>query len=138
MPCSDSSSSIALKLDSEERFVSFDFAKITCGREITAQSGYSKYCKGKSLEEILKIPYTQIVVDLKLADEEQKFVTYLEWDALRSTIVQYLGIDHAEIDQSRCLITSVDATEQGTEVALVILPPKELPKILPCSLGDKK
>ena len=34
MPCSDSSSSIAIRLDHEEKFVSFDFAKITCGRPI--------------------------------------------------------------------------------------------------------
>lgn len=137
MPCSDSSSSIALKLDAEERFVSFDFAKITCGREITAQSGYSQYCKGKSLEDILAIPYAQIAADLNLTDEEQRFVTYLEWDALRSTIVQYLGIEHPEVDQTRCQITSIESTDQGTEVALVILPPKELPKIIACGLADK-
>ena len=32
----------------------------------------------------------------------------------------------------------VQILDQGIEVAQVILPPKELPKILPCSLGDKK
>ena len=138
MPCSDSSSSIALKLDAEDRFVSFDFAKITCGREIGKSATYSQYCKGKTLENILEIGYGQVVSDMTLVDEEDKFVLHLEWDALRSAIAQYLGIDRMDVDAERCQITSIHATDDGTEVALVILPPKELPKILPCSLGDKK
>ena len=138
MPCSDSSSSIALKFDSDERFVSFDFAKITCGREIAAKTGYSTYCVGWELSEILKIPYAQAVTDLKLQDEEWQFILYLEWDALRSAIAQYLGDGNTEYDKERCMITSNEHTDEGIEVAMVILPPKELPKILPCSLGDNK
>ena len=138
MPCSDSSSSISLKLDSDERFISFDFAKITCGREITAKTGYSTYCVGRELTEILKIPYAQAAAELKLQDEEGQFILYLEWDALRSSIAQYLGDETVEYDKNRCQITSIEHTDEGMEVAMVILPPKELPKILPCSLGDKK
>jgi hypothetical protein len=138
MPCSDSSSSIALKFDSDERFISFDFAKITCGREITAKTGYSMYCVGRELPEILKIPYAQAVTDLKLQEEEAQFILYMEWDALRSAIAQYLGDEHTEYDKNRCAITSIEHTDEGIEVAMVILPPKELPKILPCSLSDKQ
>ena len=77
MPCSDSSSSIDIRLDHDERFVSFDFAKITCGLEITAKTGYSAYCAGKSLEEILKVPYLTAVNDLRLKDEESQFILHL-------------------------------------------------------------
>ncbi len=136
MPCSDSSSSISLKLDKEERFVSFEFAKITCGREITAQTGYSKYLLGRSLDEIIKIPYAQAMTDLGLKQEEEQFVLYLEWDALRAAIVQYLGVENNDIDLDRCRITSLEYSPEGIEIAEVILPPKELPKILPCSLAD--
>ena len=137
MPCSDSSSSIALKLDTEEKFVSFDFAKITCGREITGETGYSKFCIGKTLPQILSLTYNQVRDELHPKAEEDEFILYMEWDALRSAIAQYLGIEADGIDNDRCKITSVDQDEKGVEVALVILPPKELPKILPCSLGDK-
>lgn len=138
MPCSDSSSSLALKLDSDERFVSFDFAKITCGREITSQTGYAKYCTGKTLEEILSLPYRQVATDLQAKDEEGQFILYLEWDALRSAIAQYLGKDIEDIDRERCQITAIESTDAGTEVALVILPPKNMPKIIPCGLADQK
>lgn len=137
MPCSDSSSSIVLKFDTQDKFKSFEFAKITCGREITATTGLSNFLNGKSASEILALTFPQIMESLKLPDEESNFILYLEWDALRSAIAQYLGIDDDSIDVDRCRITSIDETEEGVEVAEVILPPKELPKILPCSLGDK-
>ena len=136
MPCSDSSSSIALRLDTDEKFVSFDFAKITCGREIGGNTGYSKYCVGKNLNDILAISFTEAVHHLGIKEEEEQYVLYLEWDALRSAIAQYLGIEKEGIDRDRCKITSIDYDERGVEIAQVILPPKELPKILPCSLGD--
>jgi len=137
MPCSDSSSSLALKIDHHDHFISFEFAKITCGREITAKTGYNTYCVGKTLNEILNIPYKQAVKDLNIDEEEDQFVLYLEWDTLRAAIAQYLGYDAEDIDRDRCQITAIEHTEEGIEIAQVILPPKELPKILPCNLaGD--
>ena len=137
MPCSDSSSSIAIRLDHEERLVSFDFAKITCGREIDAKTDYQKYCQGRSLTEILSLKFSQIVRDLNLQiDEERQFVVYLEWDALRTAIAEYLGIETDGIDRTRCKITSIAHDEKGIEIAEVILPPAQMPKILPCNLSN--
>ena len=138
MPCSDSSSSIAIRLDQEEKFLSFDFAKITCGRKITATTGYARYCAGKTLPEIVALPYQKVATDLAAKEEETRFILYLEWDALRSAIAQYSGIEDKDIDAERCRISGINYDEKGMEIAMVILPPKELPKILPCSLGDRK
>ena len=138
MPCSDSSSGLNIRLDIDERLVKFDFAKITCSREIAGGTGYSQYCAGKSLEEILGHEFRQLVADLKIEnDEEKQFILHLEWEALRAGIAQYLGIQWEDIDQDRCRVTSVEYDESGIEIAEVVLPPQELPKILPCSLGDK-
>ena len=137
MPCSDSSSSIAICLDREERLVRFDFAKITCGREISVATDYQKYCSGKTLAEILQFGFSEALQALNLQnDEEKQYVLYLEWDALRSAIAQYLGVDIDGVDRQRCKVTSVTFDENGTEIAEVILPPKEMPKILPCSLAN--
>ena len=137
MPCSDSSSSISLQLDSEEKFISFEYAKITCGSPIDGKTGLSKYLTGKDLREILNIPFSKIIQDLNIIEDEGKFILYLEWDALRSAIAQYVGTDDASIDQERCQITSIEHTENGIEIAEVILPPKELPKIVSCSVKNK-
>jgi hypothetical protein len=139
MPCNDSSSGLNIRLGLDEKLIDFDFAKITCSREITSNTGYSAYCKGQTLEQILNHDYFQLVKDLKLdVDEEKQFILHLEWDALRAAIAQYLGIEHDSIDPDRCRITSIEQTDEYIEIAEVILPPKEMPKILPCSLGDKK
>ena len=98
----------------------------------------SQYFVGKSLSEIIKTSFARANHDLAPKDEEAKFILYLEWDALRSAIAQYIGIEDETIDKNRCQVTSIDYTSEGIEVAEVILPPKELPKILPCSLADTK
>lgn len=139
MPCSDSSSSIVLRLDKNECFISFEFAKITCGKEISAQTGFNDYCRGKNLKEIIDVPFKKAVDDLKINEEEDQFVLYLEWDALRSCATQYLGIDDEDIDHERCHITSINHNEEGEiEVALVILPPKDMPNILSCGINHKE
>lgn len=134
MPCSDSSSSIAIKLDREEKFLSFEYAKITCGQEITAQTGLSEYLKGKSLLEIIDLAFPQVTKDLNTPKEEAQFILYLEWAALRSAIAQYLGKDDEELDAQRCQIASIDYTHEGIEIAEIILPPKEMPKIVSCGI----
>ncbi len=138
MSCSDSSSGLNLYLDPNERFLKFEFAKITCSGEITAQTGYSQYCAGKTLEGILDHSYQRLVQELGLeGNDEKQFILHLEWEALKAAIAQYLGLEREDIDKDRCRITSIEYTDSGIEIAEVILPPKELPKILPCSLADR-
>lgn len=136
MPCPDSSSSITLRLDSQERFLSFEFDKITCGRSIEAKTGYQRYCSKKTLPEILEIPYEQALNALNTVDEEMRFVLYLEWDALRCAVAQYLGHENDQMDHARCHICSINHHDEGVEVGMIIVPPKEMPKILPCSSSE--
>jgi len=62
----------------------------------------------------------------------------MELDALKSAIAQYVGMEREGVDLERCKMSSVEHGDEFIDIALVILPPKELPKILPCSLSDKK
>ncbi|MBL8013001.1 MAG: iron-sulfur cluster assembly scaffold protein [Candidatus Omnitrophica bacterium] len=138
MPCNDSSSGLNIHLDSTGRLIKFEFAKITCSREIAGGADFNAYCRGKTLEEILQLDLPTVARELNLGDDEEKqFIFHLEWAALRSGIVQYLGIDHPTVDMDRCRISSIDYSDDAMEIAFVILPPREMPKILPCSLADK-
>lgn len=137
MPCSDSSSSIFIRLDHDERFVSFEFAKITCGSEIKGGTGFSKYLAGKALDEILHLPLSTASRDLNLTDEESRFILHLEMDALKAAIVQYLGRDQEGVDNDRCQITSITHDDHGIEIAEIVLPPKDLPKIIACGLAGR-
>lgn len=137
MPCSDSSSGLNIRLDLDEHFVSYQFGKITCSREINASTEYEQFCKGKSLQEILDQDFFRLVDTLGFKDDEEKqYVLHLEWEALRSGIAQYLGVERDDIDTHRCQITSIEYDEDGIEIAEIVLPPSELPKILPCSLAN--
>lgn len=138
MPCSDTSSSICLYLNPEERFISFEYAKITCGREITAETGLSRILFDKTLEEILNTSFENMHAQVNPQDEEASFILYLEWDALRCAIAEYLADARVDVDRDRCQITNIEHHDKGYEIALVILPPKELPKILPCSIRANK
>ncbi|MBI3602555.1 MAG: hypothetical protein HY209_06675 [Candidatus Omnitrophica bacterium] len=134
MPCSDSSSGLNIRLDIQEGFLSFEFAKITCSGEISAQTGLSLFCRGKTLPEILDLDFSMLVSALNLNnDQEKQFILYLELEALKAGIAQYLGIDHPAFDPERCRITSIEHTNDYIEIAQVILPPKELPKIISCA-----
>ena len=137
MPCSDSSSGLNIRLTHDEVFVSFQFAKVTCSSEISAQTGLSAYCAGKTLDQILHLEFPMMVSVLGLnSDEEKQFIMYLELDALKAGIAQYLGIEHPNVDSSRCKISAIEHDGEFIEVAEIILPPQELPKIIPCSKAE--
>ena len=139
MPCSDSSSGLNIRLDLNERLISFQFAKITCSSEISGNTGLSKFCAGRTIDDIMNLDFYMIVSALNLnEDEEAQFILYLELDALKAGLAQYMGIEHPSVDPDRCRITAIEHTEDYIEVAEVILPPKEIPKILPCSLKDRE
>lgn len=115
--------------------VQFDFAKITCSSEIGGGKALSKFCAGRPLHEILELDFRMLVSVLNLnADEEGQFILYLELDALKSAVSQFLGIAYPGVDTERSRISSIAYNGEYTDIALVILPPKELPKILPCSI----
>ncbi len=136
MPCSDSSSSLCFSVDGEGRLLSFEFAKITCGRQIGARTGFEEFCRGRRIEEILAMPYVETVRRLGLHDEERCFLLYLEWDALRSAIARYLGREVPDVDGERCVISAIEHQGDRIEVTLVVLPPKDMPRILPCGAAS--
>ncbi len=139
MPCSDSSSGLNIRLTVDEKLDAFKFAKITCSSEIGGETGLSEFCRGKSPEEVLGLDFYMVRTVLNLnSDEERQFIMYLELDALKAGLAQYLGIDHPSIDRDRCRISSIEHSGEYIEIAEIILPPKELPKILPCSLNERK
>ena len=139
MPCSDSSSGLNIRLDLNGRLVQFEFAKITCSSEIGGGKSLSQFCAGKTLEEVLELDFRMLVSLLNLnTDEEAQFILYMELDALKAAVAQYLGVEYEGVDVDRCKISSVEQSNDSIDIALVILPPKELPKILPCSLKDRE
>ena len=101
-------SNITIQIDNEDRLVSFEFSKVPCGINVSPNIHYDQYSKGKTLEEIINIPFEQAAYDLKPKSEEENFFLYVEWEALRTSIAQYLGIEREDIDRDRCMISSIE------------------------------
>ena len=131
MPCKDTASKVAVFLDVEDRLIDFDFSKITCSKEIGGGTGYLEYCRGKSAEEIIQFNFQEPLESLMPETDEDQFFLYLEWDALRTSIAQYLG-DISNIDQKRYQIASITCDEAGTTIVQVIRPPEKMPKVISC------
>jgi hypothetical protein len=122
-------SNITIQIDNQDRLVSFEFSKVPCGIKASPDIHYDRYCAGKTLEEIINIPFEQAASVINPESEEDEFSLYVEWEALRTSIAQYLGIDREDIDRDRCLMSSLEHTDDSHTISLILLPPKELPKI---------
>ena len=131
MPCKDTASKITVFLDDKDRLVDFDFSKITCSKEIGGGTGYFEYCKGKSAEEIMQFDFQKPLEFLSPETDEDQFFLYLEWDALRTSIAQYLG-DITTIDQNRYQVASITCDKVGISIVQIIRPPEKMPKIISC------
>jgi len=120
-----------IRLDNQDRFLSFEFSKMTCGSLINGETGFQDYCQGKNIFEILDYNFSDLVSALRLEEEEQQYILYLEWDALRASLAAFFGIEKNNVDSERCLITSVQHDEDGITISEIILPPQDLPALVP-------
>jgi hypothetical protein len=131
MPCKDTSSMVKIKLDLEEHLLDFDFSKITCSKEIGGGTGYMEYCSGKPVEEILAFHFNDLTRVLGLDDPDDQFFLYLEWDALRTALCQYLG-NEADVDRERYQLASIAHEKDFVEISQVIHPEQNMPKLVSC------
>jgi hypothetical protein len=127
MTCSNNTSTIIIRLDKDERFVSFIYQRSFCGQVINEKSIYSQLCQGKTLTEILHADFPSVLKSIPTPGEEDRFLLFMEWDALRSALGQYLGLDDADIDVARCQTVAVKHDDEGIEITQFILPPSRLP-----------
>ncbi|MBI4383367.1 MAG: hypothetical protein HY579_04960 [Nitrospinae bacterium] len=137
MPCKDTTSRITVRLDGADRLVDFDFSKITCNKEIGGETGYKGYCAGKSVDEISRIDFADLLDRFGPENTEEQFFLYLEWDALRTALAQYRGRDE-EVDAGRYQLASISYDENGAEICQVIRPPADLPKIVSCAVRARQ
>ncbi|CCQ91532.1 hypothetical protein NITGR_720025 [Nitrospina gracilis 3/211] len=138
MPCKDSSARMTVRLDAEDRLRDYTFHKITCNRNIGVDKTYHDLCAGQPVSVILDTQFGDLIERLNLLDTEDQFLTYLEWDALRSALQQYVGQSEG-VEMERYRIASIDYSEAGNvEINLVIYPPQELPRIESCLSRTRK
>lgn len=132
MPCKDTTSQVTIQLDHDDRLTDFDFSKITCSKEIGGATGYKDFCTGKEIAEIVAIEFQDVLNTLNPQETEDQFFLFLEWDALRSGLLQYSGHGEA-VDLDRYQVASIEYDEGQVKIIQHIKPPKEMPKIVSCT-----
>ncbi len=117
--------------------MNFDFSKLTCQKTIGGGSGFLEHCKGKNLSTLESQEFAEVAGSLGIPEGEEQFLLFLEWDALRTTIMHYLGKSDL-LDTDRYQLESIDYGEEGVEIRQVIKPPSEMPKVVSCTVSARK
>jgi len=131
MPCKDTTAQITVILDEEDCLVTFDFSKLTCQKAVGGGTGFVDLCKGKNIDEVIQLEFSNLVVDLGLTGSEEQFLLYLEWDALGAALNQYQG-GYNEVDKNRYQIATIAYESSQVEIRQMVASPKEMPKLIPC------
>jgi hypothetical protein len=130
---------MTVRVDHSDFLIGYDYAKISCDKTIGNGQSFHQYCQGKPIQQILEWEFFQILQDLQLPEEESEnqFLVYLEWSALRSALIQYLGRDD-DVDTGHFEVASVEYNDQGVEIIQVIRPNTDMPKIQSCFKRSRK
>jgi len=133
MPCKDTTALMSVRVDHNDYLINYDYTKMTCAKEVGGGQSFHQYCEGKLISQILRMEFFQILKDLALEDEdtELQFLVYLEWSALRSALLQYLGED-GDVDTEHFEVASVQYDDQKVQINQIVRPLANKPKIQSC------
>jgi len=139
MPCKDTTALMTVRVNHDDCLINYDFAKISCDKSIGNGQSFHQYCEGKPIQQILEWEFSNILEDLHLKenDTESQFLVYMEWSALRSALIQYLGRED-DVDTEQFEVASIEHTDQEVEITQVIHPTSDLPKIQSCFKRSRK
>ncbi|MEE8269210.1 MAG: iron-sulfur cluster assembly scaffold protein [Nitrospinaceae bacterium] len=139
MPCKDTTALMTVRVDHSDFLINYDYTKISCAKAIGNGQSFQQYCEGKPIQQILEWEFFQILQDLQLPEEdsENQFLVYLEWSALRSALIQYLGRED-DVDTEHFEVASVEYDEQEVQIIQVIRPNTDMPKIQSCFKRSRK
>jgi hypothetical protein len=138
MPCKDTTALMTVRVDHSDCLINYDYAKLSCDKAIGNGQSFHQYSAGKPIQKILEWEFSKILQDLQLPEEdtENQFLVYLEWSALRSALIQYLGRED-DVDTEHFEVASIEHTDQNVEIIQVIHPTSDLPKIQSCFKRQK-
>ena len=131
MPCKDTTSQISIILDNKDRLIDFEYTKSTCNKEIGGNTGFREYCIGKPIDNLSKQEFSDLIKILGLQDPDDQFLFFLEWSALGNALDQYKGLLSPK-DGERYQIANISYESNQVEIKQIIIPPSNMPKIIPC------
>jgi len=135
MPCKDTTANLRLRLDAEEKVIDYEFSKLSCSKPIGAGEVFKNYCLERAIDEIYDLRLEDLFKQAASDNEEDRFLLYLEWEAVRACIALYQG--RTEWDEhERYKIASILHENECISISLAAEPLSEMPRVLPCSIRN--
>ncbi len=121
MTCENTTSCIVVQVDLDDCLLNYDYSKITCGKEINTNSKLLKHFQNKPITEITNSTLEQVVEKIKPLTKDEQFLLFLEWDALRNAVFQYVG-QELQGYADRYQLNSITYEANHVEIQQNILP----------------
>jgi hypothetical protein len=121
MACDNTTSSIMVRVDLDDQLLDYEYSKITCGKEINANSKLLEHFQNRPIIDITNSTLEQVVQELKPLTSDDQFLLFLEWDALRNAVFQYMGKE-LQGYSDRYKLASISYEENHVEIQQNILP----------------
>ncbi len=128
--CFKSPTIVTITLTADQNFVSFDFARSICDQSIKDNTAFENFCEGKGARQLLLMSFEEAAGTCSVSEEEDRFMLFLEWSALRSGLAQYLGEESEDFDKDRAEVISIEYDNSKIIIKELLLPPKKLPRVL--------
>ena len=136
MPCKDTTANLRIQINQEERIIDYSFAKLSCSKTVGEGESFKSYCKGKSLNELYSLELEDLFEIASAENEEEKFLLFLEWEAIRACAALYYGrVDQNEFERYK--IASILHEDECVSISMAAEPLKDMPRIVPCSIQEK-
>ena len=128
MACDNTTSRIIVRVDLDDCLLDYDYSKITCGKEINANSKLLAYFQKKPITEITNSTLELVLKELKPFTKDDQFLLFLEWDALRNAVFQYMG-QELQGYSDRYQLASITFEENHVEIQQNILPLSDVKRV---------
>lgn len=131
MPCEDSAAEITITIDKNEKILSYEYEKMTCGKNVGMGQVYHNFCTGKIIDHFAEVSFEKAKKACPVEDKEEEFLLYLEWKAVREALREYLGKERGA-DSERYKMAEIIAEKDCTILKMIIQAPAAMPEIIPC------
>ena len=107
MPCNDVTEEIRIIIDSDDRVISYDLKKRTCGRSLGAPAVISDEICGLKTDQILEGEDDILLGEKANTRHTRKFIALKHLFALKSVLAMYRGMDSG-LKSNACEIARID------------------------------
>jgi len=115
MPCEDLSEYVEVELDELERLVGYRLSKISCGKDVEAESLLLESFVGASITDLLSVTSERFLAELQVSNRVEEFLSLKHLFALQGALAAYVG-DAAAGPDASFAVSTIAFTEEGVVI----------------------